>query len=161
MECRRRERRSHCVAACRSRSDSSARFGGACLNSTGQSELGASAPAGYGLHHGDAQDHARAQPAIYLELHATTPPFHGRHLLVLKQKAALAIALGELPGDRITEYYGGSGSGESCPLCKRAIDETQTSAEVDLRSRVFVMHSDCFEAWQQAVAERLEARRPD
>ena len=80
---------------------------------------------------------------------------------MLKEKAALAIALGDLPSVDVANFYGGFGHGEQCPLCKRVIDSNELSAEVELRARILVMHSACYHAWQRAVEERRQARLAD
>jgi len=83
-------------------------------------------------------------------------PTDGHDEQELRRKARTALNLGSIPRDRPKGLWGGSGSGESCPVCGHVVDAAEMELEVEFEItevgtqgvREFHLHLPCFAAWE-------------
>ena len=73
----------------------------------------------------------------------------------LRRKALAALQAGVIPRDPPRQIWGGSGSGEVCPVCGMATKPSEMELEVEFASvkggsvaRAFSLHMPCFAAWE-------------
>jgi hypothetical protein len=76
----------------------------------------------------------------------------------LRRRALAALRAGVLPHLRPQRTWGGSGTGELCPVCGRNIEPEDMELELDFASadcgntgREFHLHLRCFAAWEVAL----------
>lgn len=74
----------------------------------------------------------------------------------LRRKALAALQADAIPRDRPARSWGGSGSGELCPVCGRTIEPTEMEWELEFGAadggeevRAFHLHRCCFAALQE------------
>jgi hypothetical protein len=79
----------------------------------------------------------------------------------LRRKALAALEAETIPRDRPARSWGGSGSGELCPVCGRTIEPAEMEWELEFAAadggeavRAFHLHRRCF-----AVLQELDESR--
>lgn len=74
---------------------------------------------------------------------------------VLRQTALAAIRTGRMPAHQASRIWGGSGSGKTCPVCLKPLQENQFEIEMEFAPnghqwRVLHLHVHCCSAWEWA-----------
>lgn len=86
---------------------------------------------------------------------APAPPAESPVETLLREAAAEAIRKGRVPAHQASRIWGGSGSGRSCPVCRKRVEESQFEIEMEFAPngsqwRVMRLHVQCCSAWEWA-----------
>lgn len=74
---------------------------------------------------------------------------------LLREAACDAIRAGRMPAHAASRIWGGSGTGNGCPVCQKRIDENQFEIEMEFAPsgyqwRILHVHVQCCSAWEWA-----------